>query len=52
MRLREGLPKQFPNWYPEIDGTRKYGHAQLCLTNEEMIRELKTPRTTAATTNP
>jgi hypothetical protein len=29
-----------PDWYSEIDGKRKHDHAQLCLTNEEMIREL------------
>ena len=29
-----------PDWYSEIDGTRKHQRAQLCLTNEEMTREL------------
>lgn len=29
-----------PDWYSEIDGKRKHENAQLCLTNEEMIREL------------
>ena len=29
-----------PDWYSEIDGKRKHEHAQLCLTNEEMIQEL------------
>ncbi len=29
-----------PDWYSEIDGKRKHEHAQLCLTNEEMTREL------------
>lgn len=29
-----------PDWYSEIDGKRKHDHAQLCLTNEEMTREL------------
>mgnify|MGYP000889811025 CR=1 FL=1 len=29
-----------PDWYAEIDGKRKHERAQLCLTNEEMIREL------------
>jgi len=29
-----------PDWYSEIDGKRKDERAQLCLTNEEMIREL------------
>ena len=29
-----------PDWYSEIDGKRKHEDAQLCLTNEEMIREL------------
>lgn len=29
-----------PDWYSEIDGKRKHESAQLCLTNEEMTREL------------
>ena len=29
-----------PDWYSEIDGKRKHEHAQLCLTNEDMTREL------------
>lgn len=29
-----------PDWYSEIKGKRTHEHAQLCLTNEEMIREL------------
>ena len=29
-----------PDWYSEIDGKRKHEHAQLCLTNEAMTREL------------
>ena len=29
-----------PDWYSEIDGHRKHQRAQLCLTNEEMTREL------------
>ena len=29
-----------PDWYSEIAGKRKHEHAQLCLTNEEMTREL------------
>jgi len=29
-----------PEWYSKIDGKRKREHAQLCLTNEEMIQEL------------
>jgi len=29
-----------PDWYSQIDGKRKHEHAQLCLTNEEMTREL------------
>ena len=29
-----------PDWYSEIDGKRKHQRAQLCLTNEEMTREL------------
>ncbi|MEO2003827.1 MAG: DUF4838 domain-containing protein [Candidatus Poribacteria bacterium] len=26
-----------PEWYSEIDGERKHDHAQLCLTNEELL---------------
>jgi hypothetical protein len=29
-----------PDWYSEIDGKRQHERAQLCLTNEEMTREL------------
>jgi len=29
-----------PDWYSEINGKRTQENAQLCLTNEEMIREL------------
>ncbi|MFA6561020.1 MAG: DUF4838 domain-containing protein [Verrucomicrobiia bacterium] len=29
-----------PDWYSEINGKRKHEHAQLCLTNEAMTREL------------
>ena len=29
-----------PEWFSEIDGKRKHQRAQLCLTNEEMRREL------------
>jgi len=29
-----------PDWYSEVDGKHKHEHAQLCLTNEEMTREL------------
>lgn len=29
-----------PDWYSEVDGKRTHERAQLCLTNEEMIREL------------
>jgi hypothetical protein len=29
-----------PDWYSEIDGKRKHERAQLCLTNDEMTREL------------
>lgn len=29
-----------PEWFSEIGGKRKHEHAQLCLTNEEMTREL------------
>ncbi len=32
--------KEHPEWFSEIDGNRKYEHAQLCLTNEEMRKEL------------
>jgi len=31
---------EHPEWFSEIDGQRKYEHAQLCLTNEEMRKEL------------
>ena len=29
-----------PEWFSEIDGERKHEHAQLCLTNDEMRKEL------------
>ena len=29
-----------PEWFSEIDGKRTFDHAQLCLTNEDMRREL------------
>ena len=29
-----------PEWYSEIDGKRKHEQAQLCLTSDEMLREL------------
>jgi hypothetical protein len=29
-----------PDWYAEIKGKRQHDHAQLCLTNEAMTREL------------
>lgn len=32
--------KDHPEWFSEIDGKRKYEYAQLCLTNEEMRKEL------------
>jgi hypothetical protein len=32
--------KDHPGWFSEIDGTRTARNAQLCLTNEEMRREL------------
>jgi hypothetical protein len=32
--------KDHPEWFSEIDGKRKYEHTQLCLTNEEMRKEL------------
>jgi hypothetical protein len=32
--------KEHPEWFSEIDGKRKYKRAQLCLTNEEMRKEL------------
>ena len=32
--------KDHPEWFSEIDGKRKHERAQLCLTNEEMRREL------------
>lgn len=31
---------EHPDWYSEIDGKRKHERAQLCLTNEDMTREL------------
>ena len=31
---------EHPEWFSEIDGERKHERAQLCLTNEEMRREL------------
>ena len=31
---------EHPEWYSEIDGKRKHEHAQLCLTNDEMRKEL------------
>ena len=32
--------KEHPEWFSEINGKRKHEHAQLCLTNEEMRKEL------------
>jgi hypothetical protein len=32
--------KDHPEWFSEINGKRTYEHAQLCLTNEEMRKEL------------
>jgi hypothetical protein len=32
--------KDHPEWFSEINGKRKYEYAQLCLTNEEMRKEL------------
>ncbi len=32
--------KAHPEWFSEINGKRKYERAQLCLTNEEMRKEL------------
>ncbi len=32
--------KDHPEWFSEIGGKRKYEYAQLCLTNEEMRKEL------------
>ena len=32
--------KEHPEWFSEINGKRKHEHTQLCLTNEEMRREL------------
>ena len=32
--------EKHPEWYSEIKGKRKWEHAQLCLTNEEMRQEL------------
>ncbi|MEN6337560.1 MAG: DUF4838 domain-containing protein [Phycisphaerales bacterium] len=31
---------EHPDWFSEINGKRKYEHAQLCLTNEAMRQEL------------
>ena len=31
---------EHPEWYSEIDGKRTHEHAQLCLTNDEMRKEL------------
>ena len=31
---------EHPEWYSEIDGKRRWERAQLCLTNEEMRKEL------------
>ena len=31
---------EHPEWFSEINGTRKHDHAQLCLTNEAMKAEL------------
>jgi len=31
--------KDHPEWYSEINGKRTFENAQLCLTNEEMLRE-------------
>ncbi len=32
--------EKYPEWFSEINGKRKHERAQLCLTNEEMRREL------------
>jgi hypothetical protein len=32
--------KDHPEWFSQINGKRTYEHAQLCLTNEEMRKEL------------
>lgn len=32
--------KDHPEWFSEINGKRTYDHTQLCLTNEEMRKEL------------
>ena len=32
--------KDHPEWFSEINGKRTYDHAQLCLTNEQMRKEL------------
>jgi len=31
---------QHPEWFSEIDGKRTHDHAQLCLTNDELCREV------------
>ncbi len=41
-----------PEWYSEIDGKRKHEHAQLCLTNDEMRKELTKNAIEALRKNP
>ena len=41
-----------PEWYSEINGVRKHEHAQLCLTNDEMRKELTKNALEALRKNP
>ena len=41
-----------PEWFSEIDGVRKHDHAQLCLTNDEMRKELTKNAIEALRENP
>ena len=44
--------KDHPEWFSEINGLRQYDHAQLCLTNEEMRKELTKNAIEALRKNP
>ena len=41
-----------PEWFSEIDGKRKFEHAQLCLANDEMRKELTKNAIQALRENP
>ena len=41
-----------PEWFSEINGVRNYEHAQLCLTNDEMRKELTKNAIEALRDNP